>query len=622
MYHLFKMPRKSNRTKQEVRRAPIFWIFLAFRVLNAALTRTFFQADEFWQALEPAHWKAFKYGELTWEWKFGVRSYMFPMIFELTYRLVSLSAVILHYTLRALSTIGSDLLILLLPKYELTWQIAQDLQRLPLDASQSFEYYGVIYAPKIVMAVLASTGEYYIIRFVQKIYLLALDKKKDEEEEKGLSGLSEITKFALLLSLTNFFNCFFITRTFINSFEMVLTSIALYHWDWTGGQRVKESSFTKALIFAFLACLQRPSNGLIWIVPGLSLLLSLISKKQYHLLFVTLSKVIRSFSLVFTANTIIDVYFYGELTFPIFRFLKFNFTTPLAKFYGVAPWHFHIFQSLPIILGVSIPVFIFGIFSQLSKKKFLSWYLNPFFQVKCIILLNLVVYSSLPHKEFRFIFPLQPLFILISSFGLSRLNTVYGKQLTSLKPLLWVVPFISVFAALLLNTFHESGSIEVMKFLHEEPEIDSLGFMMPCHSTPGQSYLHRNDISDLWSITCDPPLHLLEDPNASSKLETYMDESDHLYENIPTFIYRHFPPIFRKNLRSPSKAFSHEWPTYLVVFEHMENAFLKEFLKDSSYVEYNRFFNSLAHWDSRRSGDIIVYYKLPFDVNDMSVVKS
>lgn len=370
MYHLFKMPRKSNRTKQEVRRAPIFWIFLAFRVLNAALTRTFFQADEFWQALEPAHWKAFKYGELTWEWKFGVRSYMFPMIFELTYRLVSLSAVILHYTLRALSTIGSDLLILLLPKYELTWQIAQDLQRLPLDASQSFEYYGVIYAPKIVMAVLASTGEYYIIRFVQKIYLLALDKKKDEEEEKGLSGLSEITKFALLLSLTNFFNCFFITRTFINSFEMVLTSIALYHWDGQGDKGMKESSFTKALIFAFLACLQRPSNGLIWIVPGLSLLLSLISKKQYHLLFVTLSKVIRSFSLVFTANTIIDVYFYGELTFPIFRFLKFNFTTPLAKFYGVAPWHFLFFKAYPLYWAYLFLFSYLEFFPSSARKSF------------------------------------------------------------------------------------------------------------------------------------------------------------------------------------------------------------------------------------------------------------
>ncbi|CAI4061648.1 putative glycosylphosphatidylinositol-alpha 1,2 mannosyltransferase SKDI_07G1180 [Saccharomyces kudriavzevii IFO 1802] len=616
------MVQEVDKTKLKVRRTPIFLLFLTFRILNAVLTRTFFQADEFWQALEPAHWKAFKYGELTWEWKFGVRSYMFPMIFELTYRLVSLSSVMLHYVLLSLSTIGSNLLILLLPKYELTWQVVNDLQKLPLDIPRSFEYYGVIYAPKIIMAVIASTGEYYTIRFVQKIYLLTLDKKKDGEEDKEGADLPEITKFAVLLSLTNFFNCFFITRTFINSFEMVLTSIALYHWDWTGGQMVRESSFTKALTFAFLACLQRPSSGLIWIIPGLLLLLNLVSKKQYHLLSIALLKVIRSFLLVFTANAVIDMYFYKELTFPIFRFLKFNFTTPLSKFYGVAPWHFHLFQSLPIILGAATPVFVFGLFSQLSKKSFSDRYLNPFLQVKGIILLNLLVYSRLPHKEFRFIFQLQPLFILISSFGLFKLNTAYGKRLVALRPLLWLVPFVSVLVALLLNTFHESGSIEVMKFLHEEPEIDSLGFIMPCHSTPGQSYLHRSDISDLWSVTCNPPLHLLEDSEAYSKLESYMDESDHLYDNIPTFIYRHFPPLFRKNLRTPGKIYSHEWPTYLVVFEHMENAFLKEFLGDSSYVEYNRFFNSLAHWDSRRSGDIIVYYKLPFDFSDISVVKS
>ena len=591
-------------SKPIAKRTQIFWVFLTFRVLNAVFTRTFFQADEFWQALEPAHWKAFKYGELTWEWKFGVRSYLFPMIFELTYRFVSLSSILVHYTLFLLSTIGSDLLLLLLPKYELSWQIAEDLKRLPLEVTQSYEYYGVLYAPKVVMAALASTGEYYTVRFVQKIYLLTLDKKNEKEEEKGCTGLSSITKFSLLLSLTNFFNCFFITRTFVNSFEMVLTSIALYYWDWTSGQMVKESSFSKALVFAFLGCFQRPSSGLVWIVPSISLILNLVFKKQYHLLSITVSKVIRSFVLVFTANTIIDMYFYKKVTFPIFRFLKFNFTTPLSKFYGVAPWHFHLFQSLPIILGASIPVFIIGLFFQLSRKSFPKVYLNPFFQVKLTILLNLVVYSWLPHKEFRFIFALQPLFILLSSFGLLKLNAEYGKRLACLKSLLWFIPFASVFFALLLDTFHESGSIEVMKFLHEEPEIDSLGFIMPCHSTPGQSYLHRNDISDLWSVTCNPPLHLLDDPEAYSKLETYMDESDHLYDDISTFIYRHFPPLFRKNLRTPGKTYSHEWPTYLVVFEHMDNAFLKDFLKDSSYVEYKRFFNSLAHWDSRRSGDL------------------
>lgn len=160
------------------------------------------------------------------------------------------------------------------------WQVAEDLKRLPFDVTRSFEYYGVIYAPKIVMAVLASIGEYYIVRFVQKLYLLTLDKRNEKEEEERRSGLSEITKFALLLSLTNFFNCFFITRTFINSFEMILTSIALYYWDWTGGQMIKESSFTKSLIFAFLACLQRPSSGLIWVIPSISLILNLVGKSS------------------------------------------------------------------------------------------------------------------------------------------------------------------------------------------------------------------------------------------------------------------------------------------------------------------------------------------------------
>lgn len=67
-----------------------FKVLLIFRIINAITTRTFFQADEFWQALEPAHLKAFGYGKLTWEWEHGLRSYAFPLLFELTYRLVYL----------------------------------------------------------------------------------------------------------------------------------------------------------------------------------------------------------------------------------------------------------------------------------------------------------------------------------------------------------------------------------------------------------------------------------------------------------------------------------------------------------------------------------------------------
>lgn len=39
-----------------------------FRVLIALLTQSYFQPDEYFQALEPAHKYVFGYGHLTWEW--------------------------------------------------------------------------------------------------------------------------------------------------------------------------------------------------------------------------------------------------------------------------------------------------------------------------------------------------------------------------------------------------------------------------------------------------------------------------------------------------------------------------------------------------------------------------
>ena len=46
-----------------------FLLPLAFRSVTLLLPLTFFQPDEFYQALEPAHQLVFGYGHLTWEWK-------------------------------------------------------------------------------------------------------------------------------------------------------------------------------------------------------------------------------------------------------------------------------------------------------------------------------------------------------------------------------------------------------------------------------------------------------------------------------------------------------------------------------------------------------------------------
>jgi len=46
-----------------------YLLSLSFRLINAYFSRSFFQPDEYWQSLEPAHLWVFGYGWKTWEWR-------------------------------------------------------------------------------------------------------------------------------------------------------------------------------------------------------------------------------------------------------------------------------------------------------------------------------------------------------------------------------------------------------------------------------------------------------------------------------------------------------------------------------------------------------------------------
>lgn len=68
-----------------------YWVLaVPFRILNALVSRTFFQPDEYWQSLEIAHSIAFGYGYRTWEWRTidgngGIRSVVVPWVFSWIY---------------------------------------------------------------------------------------------------------------------------------------------------------------------------------------------------------------------------------------------------------------------------------------------------------------------------------------------------------------------------------------------------------------------------------------------------------------------------------------------------------------------------------------------------------
>jgi GPI mannosyltransferase 3 len=78
----------------------------------------------------------------------------------------------------------------------------------------------------------------------------------------------------------------------------------------------------------------------------------------------------------------------------------------------------------------------------------------------------------------------------------------------------WMLFFLlNMLAIIMAVRVYSDGPIEAMDYFRrlrsEELRNGSVGFLMPCHSTPWQSYLHRKELEDpgrLWAIGCEPPL--------------------------------------------------------------------------------------------------------------------
>ena len=66
---------------------------VVFRILVALFTQSYFQPDEYFQALEPAHKCVFGYGHLTWEWvnPEPLRSVLYPALNIPVYWLLKVS---------------------------------------------------------------------------------------------------------------------------------------------------------------------------------------------------------------------------------------------------------------------------------------------------------------------------------------------------------------------------------------------------------------------------------------------------------------------------------------------------------------------------------------------------
>lgn len=498
---------------------PSFLLIFTWRLFNALTINTFFQADEYWQALEPAHSFVFGYGYLTWEWQLGLRSYLHPLLYMFPYWIVKFF---------------------------------------------KFDYDYVLVGPKLINAIIASLGDYYLYQY---IFAKFNDKK-----------FAKLVSYMSLLSAWNWY-CW--TRSFSNSLELTLTITALYYFE--------IFDYFKCLLIAAFTCLIRPTNAIIWLytLPPL-----FFKYPKYIIVSIFMGLT------VFVIDIILNYKFYGSLKFPLLAFFKFNVSDSLSSFYGVSRLDFYFFQAIPILLLNYLPFFIYGILK------------SPFSNLKGLLLTYVLVFTMIPHKEFRFIYPIMPILLIYSAFGIIQISKRLSSKL--MKFICIQTILTSILIGFYFTQYHEVGELQLPTLLRnriiaEDKGIIDVGFLTPCHSTPFQSHFHLQDSEvNIWFLTCEPPLSRNIQPGSS--VDTYMDESDYFYDNPILFIKENFPEeIDVDNVQSEHVQWPHKWPHYIVMFEDLwgNNQDIRDYL-GGHYVIVENIWNSHGHWDSRREGDLLV----------------
>lgn len=215
----------------------------------------------------------------------------------------------------------------------------------------------------------------------------------------------------------------------------------------------------------------------------------------------------------------VDTWFYGHLTFTPLNFLRVNVIEQISLFYGANPWHFYVTQALPFDTLALLPFVVHGSWLLLRHSA-----IQPARTLVYVALATMTALSLLSHKEFRFVQPLLPILHCASAQSLLSLSASrrsedrYTWMPLMKKPYIKLILGLDIPAACLFIMVHMKGQVTVTNYIRHLPaaEVKSLGFLMPCHSTPWQSHMHRHDLEVrdsrsgyggyLWALTCEPPL--------------------------------------------------------------------------------------------------------------------
>ena len=316
-----------------------------------------------------------------------------------------------------------------------------------------------------------------------------------------------------------------------------------------------------------LSFILRPTS----VIPFVVIYPYLLYKCSHRLRF--LFQAAMCFVLLNLFNTLVDSYMYQQWTFVPWNFFYINFFHPnsISSHYGINNLLWYFVNGLPMIFLYRVPFVFLG--SMLNKR------------LTTVVAFTIFIYTLNRHKEFRFLTQILPILFILEAHGID-----WCMRKIKWNKVRWLV-FLSFFGHLCIGVYFSlidrQGQVSVMRYLRKDLVADrdrvfAIDFLMPCHSTPYHSFIHRQDIQ-LTFLTCAP--------NLERQPKDYLDEADRFFAT----------PVksFESRLRTSNAS-------HLVMFDTLYHQVKHVFDGDRQFRTKKILFNSHIQHTSRHGKSIYI----------------
>lgn len=203
--------------------------------------------------------------------------------------------------------------------------------------------------------------------------------------------------------------------------------------------------------------------------------------------------IIGSFFMVLMQG-LLDLFTWGSFLHSPINFFKYNIVEGLSAMHGSSPWYTYFAGFFTDFAYYFVPLLLmFFIFGFSYKRK-----IKTKIMILSIIMFWIVVFSSLAHKEFRFIMTILPLCMIMVAAGIQRVVVTLQSKRNQHILLSFILIFLGSTSFFLANYNYKymwkwnSGVCNAMYWVGEQEDVETVIVFETVWYTGGYAYLDVN----------------------------------------------------------------------------------------------------------------------------------